>query len=272
MKEQTNYLAVNKESWNQRTKVHIQSDFYAVEAFKQGKNSLNEIELQLLPDLKGKKVLHLQCHFGQDSIALARMGAVVTGVDLSDEAIKEAKLLAEACGENVSFICCDVYDLPNHLTDTFDFIFTSYGVIGWLPDTDKWANIVAHYLKEKGELLFVEFHPVVWMFDQSFSKIQYSYFNVETIEETDEKTYAENPTEEPTDNAFKSVTWNHSISEVVTSLLEHNMQLIALKEYDYSPYNCFDQTEEYEKGKFRIQHLQNKIPMVYAIKAMKKNS
>ena len=115
------YLKINKASWNNRLEAHYSSEFYDVEAFINGKSSLNPIELDLLGDISGLNILHLQCHFGQDTIALARMGANVVGVDLSDQSIKKAKTLNELTQTNCEFICSDVYDLPNHLDRKFDF-------------------------------------------------------------------------------------------------------------------------------------------------------
>jgi 2-polyprenyl-3-methyl-5-hydroxy-6-metoxy-1,4-benzoquinol methylase len=260
--ENNDYLEKNRLSWNKRTEVHIDSDFYDNESFIQGRSSLNSIELDLLGDVSGKKILHLQCHFGQDSISLSRMGAEVVGIDLSDEAIRAAQKLAEQTGQSAKFICSDVYDLPNHLDEQFDIVFTSYGTIGWLPDLDKWANIIQHFLKPKGEFIFAEFHPVVWMFDDDFESVGYNYFNVEAIREIESGTYADR------DAGFESefVTWNHPMSEVFMSLINSGLEIKAFHEFDYSPYDCFRHTEEFESGKFRIKHIENRIPMVYSLK------
>ena len=107
-----NYVNINRELWNQRTAVHLKSEFYDVARFIAGKSSLNAIELDFLGDLTGKKVLHLQCHFGQDSISLARLGATVVGVDLSDKAIEAANDLAQKANVQATFLCCDLYELP----------------------------------------------------------------------------------------------------------------------------------------------------------------
>lgn len=259
------YKAINKASWNKRTELHIDSDFYNNEAFIKGKNSLNKFELDILGDLTGKKILHLQCHFGQDTISLTRLGAEATGVDLSDVAIENAKELASKTNSNAKFICSDIYDLPNHLEGEFDLIFTSYGTIGWLPDLDKWATILDTFLKPQGKFVIVEFHPAVWMFDDDFTTVKYNYFNTEPIIENTEGTYAEKDAEQ----SFETVTWNHPISEVLTSLFAKNIKLDSFKEYDYSPYDCFAHTEEFEPGKFRIKHFGNRLPMVYSIEATK---
>ena len=259
------YLKKNKESWNVRTQIHVDSDFYDNESFIKGKNSLNSIELDLLGDVSNKKILHLQCHFGQDSISLSRMGAEVTGIDLSNEAIETAQQLAIKTNRSARFVNSDVYDLPNHLNEKFDVVFTSYGTIGWLPDMDKWANVIQHFLKPGGEFIFVEFHPVVWMFDDDFSKVGYNYFNDGPIVETQEGTYA-NP---ESGVKLDYVMWNHGMAEVISSLIKAGLTIGEMHEFDYSPYNCFSHTEEFETGKYRIKHLGNNIPMVYSIKAKK---
>lgn len=261
----TNYLEINRNSWNTRTEIHIESEFYDMKNFLSGVSSLNDIELELLKNIEGKKILHLQCHFGQDSISLSRLGADVTAVDLSDTAIQYAKELAIKLNDNSKFICCDIYDLPNHLNEQFDIVFTSYGTIGWLPDLDKWAQIISHFLKPQGKLVFVEFHPVVWMFDNNFEKIGYNYFNTGAIVEKLDGTYT-NPNA-PISQEY--VSWNHSLSEVFTSLIQQGFQIKHFHEYDYSPYNCFDHTIEIDNKKFRIKHLDNKIPMVYSLVAIK---
>ncbi len=176
-----NYIDINKQSWNNKVDFHVKSDFYDLDGFLKGNTSLNNIELTLLGNIKRKSILHLQCHFGQDTISLARLGAAVTGIDLSDKAIEKAQELSLKTHTAASFICCNIYDLPQHLDKQFDIVFTSYGTIGWLPDLDKWAYIVSQFLKPNGRFVFVEFHPVVWMFDDDFSKIGYNYFNTGPI-------------------------------------------------------------------------------------------
>jgi len=262
-----NYIEVNRRSWNNRTGVHLESAFYDLDGFLHGKTSLNDIELKLLGDVSGKTILHLQCHFGQDTISLSRLGAKVTGVDLSDKAIESAKKIAKDTNSDATFICCDIYDLPNHLEEQFDIVFTSYGTIGWLPDLGKWAKIVAAFLKPGGQFVFVEFHPVVWMFDVNFEKIGYNYFNDGAIVETESGTYAD----KTADLTQEYVTWNHSLSEVMNSLIQNGLEIKALDEFDYSPYNCFNRIIEFEPKKYRIEHLGNKIPMVYSIVAVKRN-
>lgn len=265
MSTEKNYIEINRESWNNRVQTHLESKFYDVGNFIKGKSSLNDIELVLLGDLEGKSVLHLQCHFGQDTISLSRLGATVTGVDLSNKAIDSAIKLAKEVSADAKFICCDIYDLPKYLNEEFDIVFTSYGTIGWLPDLNKWANIISHFLKPNGKFVFVEFHPVVWMFDDNFEKIAYRYFNSGAIIEIELGTYAN----KSANIEQTCVMWNHSLSEVINNLIKNGLTIKTLEEFDYSPYNCFNRTKEFEPNKYRIEHLSNKIPMIFSILATK---
>lgn len=260
-----NYLDINRKTWNEKTQIHLKSGFYDVAGTLAGKSSLNAIELELLGDISGKKILHLQCHFGQDSISLARMGAHVTGVDFSDAAIAEAKKLANKCAVAVKFIQSDIYALPQVLHETFDLVFTSYGTIGWLPDLDKWAAVVSRFLKADGHFVFAEFHPVVWMFDDDFEHVTYSYFKADAIIEIENGTYADTHAELKS----TSITWNHSLSEVLNALIGNGLSILNFSEYNYSPYPCFSHILEAEAGKYQIEKFGDKLPMVYAIKAIK---
>ncbi|MBE2209673.1 MAG: methyltransferase domain-containing protein [Saprospiraceae bacterium] len=260
-----NYIELNRDSWNKRTGVHVQSDFYGVKDFLAGQSTLNSIELDLLGDLQGKNLLHLQCHFGMDTLSLARLGARVTGIDLSDAAIDQARQLAEQQDIPASFICCNIYDLPEHLDEQFDVVFTSYGTIGWLPDLDAWGKIVARYLKPGGLFVFAEFHPAVWMFDNDFTKIEYSYFQQDAIVETEKGTY----TDRDADIETTCVSWNHSLDQVFRALLHNGLRITDFREFDYSPYNCFANTVETEPGRFHIRGMEGKLPMVYALQAVR---
>ena len=265
MNIQQRYLQSNKDAWNKRTAVHIDSDFYNVNGFK-GQSSLNETELALLGDVKGKKILHLQCHFGQDSLSLARMGAQVTGVDLSDRAIDKAKELNIALGLDARFICSDVYTLPEQLNEQFDIVFTSYGVIGWLPNLQRWGTIIDTFLKKGGRFIFAEFHPVVWMFDNEFTRFQYSYFNTEAIVEQSSGTY----TDRKADIQYEEISWNHSLAEVFAGLLQNGLTITGFWEYDFSHYNCFTGMVQTGERKYIIGSLGDKVPLMYAITAEKK--
>ncbi len=259
------YFEENKKSWNKRTAVHKDSEFYDLAAFKKGKSSLTKIELEELGDVKGKSLLHLQCHFGMDTMSWERAGASCVGVDLSDEAINLAKEINAELNLKTEFVCSNVYDLKGQLNKKFDIVFTSYGTIGWLPDLDKWAEIVAHFLKPGGIFYIADFHPTLWMMDENFEKIKYNYFNTEVITEEVSGTYSDR------DAPIRSTEhgWNHPFSEIFNALIKQGLQIQQFNEYPYSPYNCFNNLEKGADDMYRIKGMDEKMPMMYSIKAIK---
>lgn len=260
------YFENNKKLWNERTPIHVNSDFYANEEFIAGKNSLNKLELDEIGDVKGKSLLHLQCHFGQDTLSFARLGAKSVGVDFSDEAIKNAHEMNERMGLDTEFINCNIYDLKDNLVKKFDIVFTSYGVIGWLPDLKEWANIINHFLKPGGFFYIIEFHPVVWMFDDNLEKVEYPYFNTNkplAIQQT--TTYAD--TSKELDGMEYS--WNHSISEVYNSLKHAGLEIEFIHEFPFSCYNIFPDMYQEADGCWRMKKFGEKLPMMFSMKAKK---
>ena len=255
------YLSVNRNAWDTRTDQHLDSDFYDVEGWLEGATSLKGIELPLLGDLAGQRVLHLQCHFGQDTLSMARMGADVTGLDLSPRAIEEANKLAARAGLKATFVEGDVYAAPTLIEGKFDTIFVSYGTIGWLPDIKRWAKVIAHFLAPGGRFVFVEFHPALWMLDENFEAIKWRYFNGDPVVE-EEGTYTDVAEEKPQ----AMITWNHGLGEVIGALLEEQLTLKHVAEYDYSPYAIFgDKGVERVPGEHVIKGYENLLPLVYSL-------
>jgi len=254
-----NYIAINKEAWDQRTKVHVGSKFYDVDAFINGKSSLNKVEVGQVGNVEGKTLLHLQCHFGQDTLSWARQGANVTGVDFSTEAINQARKLNSTLGLDATFIVNDIYQFGNENTEGFDLVFTSYGVLCWLPDLSHWAKIIANSLVLGGEFHLVEFHT----FNDLLTG--YAYFPRAEPDVEEEGTYTENC------NGEKStmLTWPHSISEVISALIAAGLTIESFKEYPYSPYKCFDDLDYVEYQGYQLLHKGQQVPLLYSIKARK---
>lgn len=258
------YQEINKTSWNTRTELHLQSSFYDMETFLEGKNTLKSIEQELLGDVCGKTILHLQCHFGQDSLSLVRMGAKVVGVDLSDVSINKAIELNDQLGLDADFICCDLYALPDHLHGQFDIVFTSYGVIGWLPDLDCWAAIVRQYLRPNGVFVMAEFHPVLWMLDEQGESFLHSYFNNGPISESGTASYTGNEAPEP----FESIGWNHGLAEILQSLTDQGLFVETFREYDYSPFDCLPKSNRTGGDKYQVRGLEGILPLTFAVRAV----
>lgn len=260
------YFENNRQLWNQRTPLHRQSGFYNVPAFLEGETSLSRIELEELGDVRGKTLLHLQCHFGLDTLSWARLGAKAIGIDLSDASVEEARSLNRQLGLDATFVQSNVYNLKENLQGQFEVVFTSYGTIGWLPNLEKWAEVIAHFLLPGGTFYMVEFHPVVWMFDDAFDKIIYPYLNTSApiVTETDHS-YTDGSGHAP----HTEFGWNHGLSEVISSLTAQGLQIDFLHEFPYSPYNCFQHMVQGEDGYWRISHLQDNIPLLFSLKATK---
>jgi ubiquinone/menaquinone biosynthesis C-methylase UbiE len=266
MQEFQDYFKANQLQWDARVAPHLDSDFYDMKGFLEGKTSLKNIELEGLGDVKGKKLLHLQCHFGQDTMSWARMGAQCTGVDFSQEGIAKARQLNAELGLDVTFIEANVYDLPKVLDEKFDIVFTSYGTIIWLPDLDLWAKTIAHFLKDDGIFYIADFHPFLQLFNFEKQTIEYDYFNTRVYREEFSGTYADNEAD------LKGVEyfWQHSLSETTNSLIANGLQIIDFQEFNYSPYNCFSNMKEVEKDKFVFGDFGVSLPHTFSIKAVKK--
>ena len=260
------YFEVNKDTWDKKVSIHSKSEFYNVEGFKKGKTSLNSYELKELGNVKGKSLLHLQCHFGQDTLSLSRLGAKCTGIDLSGEGIKKAKILNKELGLDATFIESNLYDVPKNVEGKFDIVFASYGVIGWLPDLKTWGEIIASKLKSGGIFYLIEFHPIVWMFDylQTPPKLVYPYQNSDVIYEEYKGTYTNNDS----DIISKEYGWNHGLGEVVSALTEAGLQIEFLHEFEESPYDVLPAMKKTKDGMFSLK--ENLYPLLYSIKATKK--
>ncbi|WP_338732918.1 class I SAM-dependent methyltransferase [Mangrovimonas cancribranchiae] len=265
MKENQPYFEVNKATWNEKVKVNATSDMYDLMSFKKGKTSLMPYELNALGDVSGKRLLHLQCHFGQDTLSWSREGAKCVGVDLSDEGIALAKKLNDELQLDAEFVCCNVLDTSKYINAEFDIVFTSYGVIGWLPDLKPWGKMIAERLTSGGVFYMAEFHPIVWMFDYLDEKptLKYGYMQDDVIYEEYEGTYANTNSK----MVSKEYGWNHGLSEVVNALTEAGLHIDYLNEYDESPYNVLP---DLIKTQSEMYVTKDKLyPLIFEIKATK---
>jgi len=262
------YLEYNKKFWNERVSIHKESELYELENFKLGKNKLHTLEREELGDVKGKSILHLQCHFGMDTLSLARLGADVTGVDFSDEAIKEAKALNDELDLNAEFILSDVYFLPKIMDKKFNIVFTSYGVLAWLPDLNMWAKVVNHFLKDDGFFYIVEIHPTSMVFDNEGEikelKVKYPYFRkTKPLEFEEQGSYA-NP--EAKTRCNKTYEWIYSLTDVFTSLLDAGLSIEFFREF---PFTVYPQFPFMKRGKDGYWRAEEEIPLLFSLKAIK---
>lgn len=261
------YFDINQKLWDAKTKIHVGSAFYNMNAFLKGENSLRKIELAELPSLEGLSVLHSQCHFGQDTLSMQRMGAQCTGVDISPVAIKQAREYNTQLGLDTKFIQANVYDIDKHLSEKFDLVFTSYGVIGWLPDLDRWAYQLMSRIKSGGMFFITEFHPTMYMYDWNTCKIGYSYFNAgEPTLEIEDGTYAD----KDSDIKLKEYFWQHSLSDIFNALIKYGLEIQSFNEYDYSPYQIFGKEIKRAEQEYLFQVDGTDLPLVFTLKGIKR--
>lgn len=261
----TNFFRTNKATWNKKVAYHTVSEFYNVEAFKNGATSLNVFELEALGDVNEKSLLHLQCHFGQDTLSWSRLGAICTGIDFSEKAIAYAKKLSKSINVTADFVCCNVLDTSSYVDEQFDIVFTSYGTIGWLPDLMPWGNMIAERLKFGGLFYIVDFHPVMWMFDYvgDSPQLMYGYNQDDVIYEEYRGTYAQ----KDAPMVSKEYGWNHGIGEVINALVAAGLTVECVNEYTESPYDVFPNLICQENGLFTTKD--KFLPMLFEIKAIK---
>ena len=268
------YFAANRELWNTWAELHTgptaDPKHYNLEAFRAGASSLHSIERDELGDVAGRSLLHLQCHFGMDTLSWARLGAKVTGLDFSPIAIEQAEKLRDETNLEANFVCCSVYDAPDVLQGQFDIVYTSYGAIGWLPDLTKWAAVITHFLAPGGTFYIAEFHPFAYIFDSGDAvtdfTFRYPYFHGgEVIAETSQGSYGSSGGHQ----TLTEYAWDHSIGEIVTALASAGLRIEFLHEFPFNVMRWFPFMEQREDGYWHLTQNEKMIPMLYSLKATK---
>jgi len=261
-------LEANLLNWNDRVRVHVESRFYDVEGWLLKAPRPPSREIEALGDLAGKSLVHLQCHFGMDTLRWARAGATVTGIDFSPAAIDEANSLAERAGlsERASFVCANVYDAPQALAGRrFDVVYVSLGALCWLPNVAAWGAVVADLLAPGGRLYFHDGHPFTSCFDDDGNQIIYSYFEEpgDPFVSDSSSTYTDG--EEL--SATRTYEWNHSIGEIVAALIGRGLVLDSLTEHDWTLFPRFPWLEETATGLLVSPEGRPRIPLSFTVLA-----
>ena len=264
------YLRANQKAWNAWVPHHVASKFYDVEGFKAGRESLDSVELDLVGEARGKRLLHLQCHFGLDTLSWARRGAVVTGVDFSSEGIRAARALAREMKLEATFVESDVRELPDHLDGEFDIVFSSHGVLPWLPDLKRWAEVIAHFLRPGGAFCLVEGHPFAYTLedgraDQELRPVCPYFERTEPLRFEQTGSYAVPDAVVPT----VTYEWPHSISEILGSLLRAGLRIESFQEYPYLAWDFFPWMVKREDGYWEMPGGKNDFPFMFSLRAVR---
>ncbi|MFX1577096.1 MAG: class I SAM-dependent methyltransferase [Promethearchaeota archaeon] len=262
------YYEVNKRRWNELVAIHAKSDEYDLKGFLAGNTSLHQVELDALGNLSGKSLLHLQCHFGLDTLSLARLGAQATGVDFSDKAIEFAQALAQQVEVDANFICSNIYDLTDVLEGEYDIVFTSFGVLCWLADIKTWAHIIAHFLKPGGMFLLVEGHPFFWVVDNDHPdtlQIKYPYWHSkEPLSYDEDGTYVDVDAKLTNTKGYE---WNHTVSDVLNALIQAGLVITEIQEFPHLPWKPCPLAKKNQQGEWHLDG--DLLPLSWSVKAVK---
>lgn len=272
MEEYEAFIEENRAHWDELADHHPETEYYDVEAFLEGESSLRQLERAEL-DVADKRLLHLQCHFGLDTLSWVRDEDVAhaTGVDFSETAIELARELRETIGlgpDRVRFVQSNVYELPDHLDDSFEVVFTSYGTIYWLPDLERWAEVIAHHLEEDGTFYIVDGHPFggPFHYDSTADDLQvaHPYFNTEPITEVFDGSYAgwEFDLEHRRSHGF-----NHSMESIISALVGAGLEIEFLHEFPWSFFQRFHAMEADEDDRWRLPGLEHELPFTFSLQA-----
>jgi SAM-dependent methyltransferase len=268
-------FASNQRLWDAWTKVHTEGEFYDVAGFRAGGLRIRPYEIAALGDVTGKTLLHLQCHFGLDTLSWGRLGATVTGVDFSSAAIAFARELAADIGQpDARFVESNVYQLPARLGDEFDIVYTSRGVLGWLPDIRGWARVVARFVKPGGRFYMSEIHPVAQAFENEGVKpgelrLQYPYWeHGDPLIFDVHGSYADPAAD--LGEEHKEHGWDHGLGEIVTALIDAGLRIDKLEEQAFLEWAAdFLVEREPGSGVYVLPEGPGELPLMFSILASK---
>ena len=255
---QADWRQLNRANWDERVPIHLASKFYDRAGLRDPPGRLNAIEEAELGPVAGLRVLHLQCHFGMDTLKLAQRGAEVVGLDFSAPAIDAARGLAKELGleARARFVEADVYDAPAAVAEpnAFDLVYVTWGAICWLPDLRRWAEVVAHFLKAGGRLYLADGHPAAYIFDEDaqlpdgMPGLFVPYFQREPLVLDDPRDYAD---ENARLQNVRTVQWGHPLSETIGAVIAAGLRLDWLHEHDSVPWRMFRILDRDDAGMYR---------------------
>jgi SAM-dependent methyltransferase len=272
------YYEGNRLAWDERAPVHAASPGYHRQQFIDDPEFLSHVvrfDVPRLGDIRGLRGVHLQCHIGTDTISLQRLGARMTGLDLSPASLQEARALAAELGEEIEFVEANVYDAREALGGrTFDFVYTGVGALCWLPSIVRWAQVVSQLLESGGRLFVREGHPMLWTLDyerdDDLLVVAFPYFeHAEPSVEESDKTYVET---DAVLTRVKTYNWNHGLGEIVTALLDAGLELTGLVEHDSAPWEAIPGRMEHVEGdEWRHPQHPEWLPQTYTLQAVKRS-
>ncbi len=265
------YKAANRANWDDRVPIHWEPEGYNAERFIQQPDAISavvRIDREVLGDVAGKRLLHLQCHFGMDTLSWARLGADVTGVDFSEPAIAAARRLSAESGIPGQFVLSELYDAPGVLDERFDIVYTGVGALNWLPDIAGWARVVARFLEPGGTFYIREGHPMLWCLEERSDEllvVRFPYFEIaEPVAWDDDATYAGSGAIANT----RTYEWNHGIGEILTALTDAGLTIELFREHRELEWQGLPYMTLGDDGLWRLPpHQRDLVPLMFTIVA-----
>ena len=259
---------LNRSLWDERVAHHVASPFYDVDGFVAGTHDpIRSFEDAELGDVTGLDLVHLQCHFGLDTLAWARRGARVTGLDFSGEAVAAARDIAARAGIEADFVESDVHDAHAALGGRdFDVVYTGLGALIWLPDLTRWARVVASLLRPGGVLYLAEFHPITEVFGWDDRSVAADYFQDAAMEWDEQGTYTGDADEVRFEHT-RSVEWQHTLDDVLTAVLGAGLVLESFHEHDHTLYPRWPDLVRGDDGRYRLPEGSPSLPLLYSLRA-----
>ena len=270
------WRAINLANWESRVPVHTGRDGYDRAAFDDSSHlsTVVRYDLPRLGRLDGLDAVHLQCHIGTDTVSLSRLGArLLTGLDFSPSALRQARALAARAGAEVTFVRGEVYDAVELLgADRFDLVYTGIGAICWLPSIRQWAEVVAGLLAPGGRLFMREGHPVLWSMSDprpdGLLVVEYPYFETAGVAFSEESTYAGTGII----GAPESVSFNHGLGVIFTALRDVGLTMTSFDEHREVPWNPLGDAMVPSPdfpGEFILASDRDRMPLTYTLQAVK---
>lgn len=265
------HLAANRANWNERAAIHVRNTtgFYGIDSVRNGGSTLHPIELDEVGDVAGKRMLHLQCHFGLDTLSWARKGAVATGLDFSPPAIAAARDLARECGLDARFVEADVYDAREVVSGDFDIVLTSWGTLCWLPDVRRWAKVAASCLERGGFLYIADVHPALTQCEQEDGKLIVRY-DWQTPPDRplvfdDPNTYNGDPTPLASRRTYE---WLHPPIEIAQAMIDAGLVIELMREHEVLVWQAFPLMVRADSNRgWRLPDGHPRLPLSFSIKA-----
>jgi SAM-dependent methyltransferase len=255
--------------WDERVPLHAASALYDQAGFRAGRDEIRGFEAAEVGDVTGKRLVHLQCHMGQDTLSWARRGAAkVVGLDFSKPAIDVARDLAADVGlaDRAEFVVADVYEAAAALPDEdYDIVYTGIGALYWLPDLWRWAETAASLVAPGGFLYLAEFHPFLQVFGwHSAREVVEDYFRPEPLVTDEPGSYVEIEAETVDNLSFARL---HTMGDIVSAICATGLRLEFLHEHDVTVFQQFPELVRGEDGMFRLPEGRPRLPLMYSLKA-----